>query len=88
MTDAAVEVSGTPAEELTTEHLVAGPDRRFYAFMVDRLLAWGLYAGASWAAYTYLIEPGQLWSQGRRPSRAPCCWCGCSSALWVPPCGE
>jgi uncharacterized RDD family membrane protein YckC len=48
--------------ELTTEHLVAGVDRRFYAFVLDRVLAWGLYAGAVWAAYTYLIEPGQVWA--------------------------
>jgi uncharacterized RDD family membrane protein YckC len=59
MTDAALD-PGT--EELTTEHLVGGPDRRFYAFVLDRLLAWGLYAVAAWAAYTYLIEPGQLWA--------------------------
>ncbi len=61
MTDAVVE-GPTATEELTTEHLVAGPDRRFYAFVLDRLLAWGLYAGAAWAAYTFLIEPGQLWA--------------------------
>jgi uncharacterized RDD family membrane protein YckC len=59
MTDAALD-AGT--EELTTEHLVGGPDRRFYAFVLDRLLAWGLYAVAAWAAYTYLIEPGRLWA--------------------------
>lgn len=61
MTDAVVEAPGAATEELTTEHLVAGPDRRFYAFVLDRLLAWGLYAGAAWAAYSYLIEPGQPW---------------------------
>jgi uncharacterized RDD family membrane protein YckC len=59
MTDAALD---TGSEELTTEHLVGGPDRRFYAFFLDRLLAWGLYAVAAWAAYTYLIEPGRLWA--------------------------
>jgi uncharacterized RDD family membrane protein YckC len=59
MSDAAVD-AGT--DELTTEHLVGGPDRRFYAFFLDRLLAWGLYAVAAWAAYTYLIEPGQVWA--------------------------
>jgi uncharacterized RDD family membrane protein YckC len=59
MTDAAVDAGN---DELTTEHLVGGPDRRFYAFVVDRLLAWGLYAGAAWAAYTYLIQPGRTWA--------------------------
>lgn len=35
-------------------------DRRFYAFAVDRLVAWGLYAAASYAAWRYLIEPGDV----------------------------
>ena len=58
--DAAAEAP--PTAELTTEHLVAGPDRRFYAFVLDRLLGWGLYAGAAYASYTLLIEPGRLWA--------------------------
>jgi len=62
MNHAAVEAPGADTVELTTEHLVASPDRRFYAFVIDRLLAWGLYAGAAWASYIYLIEPGQLWA--------------------------
>jgi uncharacterized RDD family membrane protein YckC len=37
-------------------------DRRFYAFAIDRLLAWGVYAGAGYAAYRLLIEPGDLWA--------------------------
>jgi uncharacterized RDD family membrane protein YckC len=53
---------GAGNAELTPEHLVGGPDRRFYAFVLDRLLAWGLYAGAAWAAYVYLLEPGRLWA--------------------------
>ena len=77
MTDAAVEVSGTATEELTTEHLVAGPDRRFYAFVLDRLLAWGLYAGAAWAAYTLPDRARPAVGRRRRPSPAPCCWSGC-----------
>ena len=51
-----------PTAELSTEHLVAGPDRRFYAFVLDRLLGWGLYAAAVYASYTLLIEPGRLWA--------------------------
>jgi uncharacterized RDD family membrane protein YckC len=35
-------------------------DRRFYAFAVDRLVAWGIYAAASYAAWRYLIEPGDV----------------------------
>jgi uncharacterized RDD family membrane protein YckC len=52
----------TAAAELTTEHLVAGPDRRFYAFVIDRLVAWGIYAGEAYAAYVALIRPGHLWT--------------------------
>jgi uncharacterized RDD family membrane protein YckC len=60
MTDATFEALAS--EELTTEHLAAGADRRFYAFVVDRLLAWGVCAGEAYAAYTMLIEPGRLWA--------------------------
>jgi uncharacterized RDD family membrane protein YckC len=48
--------------ELTTDHLVASPDRRFYAFVIDRIIAWGIYAGEAYAAYVALIEPGHLWT--------------------------
>jgi uncharacterized RDD family membrane protein YckC len=58
MADAAVEATG----ELTTEHLVAGRDRRFYAFVMDRILAWSIFAGEAYIAYNALIEPGHLWS--------------------------
>ena len=37
-------------------------DRRFYAFAIDRLLAWGVFAGAGYAAYRFLIEPGDTWT--------------------------
>ena len=50
------------SEELTTEHLAAGADRRFYAFFVDCLVAWGVIGGEAYAAYTLLIEPGRLWT--------------------------
>lgn len=49
------------AEELTTEHLVAGADRRFYAFVIDLLIGWGVIAGEVYVAYVALIEPGHLW---------------------------
>ena len=41
---------------------VAAPDRRFRAFVLDRLLAWCLYAVGAWAAYRLLVEPGRLWA--------------------------
>jgi uncharacterized RDD family membrane protein YckC len=50
------------AGELTTDHLVAGPDRRFYAFVIDRLIVWGICLGEAYAAYVALIEPGHVWT--------------------------
>jgi uncharacterized RDD family membrane protein YckC len=60
MSDASLEASAT--EELTTDHLAAGPDRRFYAFVIDCIFAWGICGGEAYAAYTTLIEPGRLWT--------------------------
>lgn len=34
-------------------------DRRFYAFVLDRLLAWGLFAGAGYLAWRFLFEEDQ-----------------------------
>jgi uncharacterized RDD family membrane protein YckC len=59
---AGASVAAPTTEELTTEHLVAGADRRFYAFVLDRLLAWAVYAAAAYAAATWLIEPGRVWA--------------------------
>ena len=41
---------------------VAGLDRRFYAFMVDRLIAWTLVAAACWAAYELFWSDDQIWA--------------------------
>ena len=41
---------------------VAGLDRRFYAFMVDRLIAWTLVAAACWAAYELFWRDDQIWA--------------------------
>ncbi len=41
---------------------VAGLDRRFYAFMVDRLIAWTMVAAACWAAYELFWRDDQLWA--------------------------
>ena len=60
MTTASVDARAP--EALTTEHLVAGADRRFYAFLIDRLVVWAVYAVEGYAAYTLLIEPGRLWA--------------------------
>jgi uncharacterized RDD family membrane protein YckC len=62
VTDAAVEDPRTASGALTVAHLAASPDRRFHAFVVDRLLAWGLYAVTAWAAYRFLVEPGHPWA--------------------------
>lgn len=54
MTDLALPAAGTtfPAAEL---------DRRFYAFVIDRLIAWSVYAAAGYAAWRFFIDPGDLW---------------------------
>ena len=59
--------SGT--EELTTEHLVGGADRRFYAFVLDRLLAWGLYAAARRTPRTPPDRAGPALGRRRRHRR-------------------
>jgi hypothetical protein len=41
---------------------VAGLDRRFYAFMVDRLIAWTVIAAACWAAYELFWRDDQTWA--------------------------
>jgi uncharacterized RDD family membrane protein YckC len=48
-------VNGTyPADQRAASFPVAGLDRRFYAFAVDRALAWGLYAATAVAAWVLL----------------------------------
>ncbi|QIG41626.1 FHA domain-containing protein [Nocardioides anomalus] len=59
MADTAGLAPATPV--VTTDHLVATADRRFYAFVVDRLLLWGLYAGAAYAAWAFFIDDDRLW---------------------------
>ncbi len=39
---------------------IAGLERRFYAFALDRTVAWAIDAGAAYAAWRYLIDPGQV----------------------------
>jgi uncharacterized RDD family membrane protein YckC len=41
-------------------HPVAELDRRFYAFTIDRVIAWTTYGVVVFLAYRYLIEPGQV----------------------------
>lgn len=35
-------------------------ERRFYAFVLDRAVAWGLEAGAGFVAWRLLVEPGRV----------------------------
>ena len=41
---------------------VADLDRRFYAFAIDRAIAWGIDAAAAVVLFQLLIEPGHLWA--------------------------
>ncbi|MEO6511401.1 MAG: RDD family protein [Nocardioides sp.] len=50
-----------PPERPAASYPVAGLDRRFYAFVVDRLIGWGLIAAASWAAYSLFFRDDRLW---------------------------
>lgn len=51
------------SESRTSEHgevPVADPDRRFYAFVVDRALAWTFDAVAAWLICRAFVEPGHV----------------------------
>jgi uncharacterized RDD family membrane protein YckC len=41
---------------------VADLDRRFYAFAIDRAVAWGIDAAAAVVLFQLLIEPGNVWA--------------------------
>ncbi|MEO5852123.1 MAG: RDD family protein [Nocardioides sp.] len=40
----------------------AGLDRRFYAFAVDRLVAWTAYAVVAWVAWVLFLDRGKTWT--------------------------
>ncbi len=50
-----------PPERPAASYPVAGLDRRFYAFVVDRLIGWGLVAAASGAAYALFFRDDEVW---------------------------
>jgi hypothetical protein len=54
-------MSHVVTERPASRRPVAGLDRRFYAFMVDRLIAWTLVAAACWAAYELFWRDDRLW---------------------------
>ena len=41
---------------------VADLDRRFYAFAIDRAIAWSIDAAAAVVLFQLLIEPGNVWA--------------------------
>lgn len=45
-----------PVADGLDAHPVAGLDRRFYAFAIDRALVWGVYAVTVWLAWTSLLD--------------------------------
>ncbi len=50
-----------PAQLPATSFPVAGLDRRFYAFLMDRMIAWGVLAAACWAAYELFWRDDRTW---------------------------
>jgi hypothetical protein len=48
----------SPAE--ASRHPVAELDRRFYAFTLDRVIAWTVDGAVAFLAFRYLIEPGRV----------------------------
>jgi uncharacterized RDD family membrane protein YckC len=48
-------------ERTATSFPVAGLERRFYAFVVDRVIAWSVIAAACWAAYQLFWSDDGLW---------------------------
>ena len=48
-------------EQTAASFPVAGLERRFYAFVVDRVIVWGLVALACWAAYQLFWKGDRLW---------------------------
>lgn len=49
-------VAGLPAP--TVEAAIAEPDRRFYAFAIDRVIAWAIFAAAGFAAWLIFFRNG------------------------------
>jgi uncharacterized RDD family membrane protein YckC len=50
-----------PLDRPAASFAVAGLDRRFYAFVVDRLIAWALIAAACWVAYALFLRDDRVW---------------------------
>ncbi|MFJ2757868.1 RDD family protein [Nocardioides sp. NPDC087217] len=51
-------VAGLPAP--TVEAAIAEPDRRFYAFAIDRVIAWAIFAAAGFAAWLIFFRNDNL----------------------------
>ena len=49
-----------PSRPPATSFPVAGLDRRFYAFVLDRLIGWSLIAAACWAAYLLFLDDDRI----------------------------
>ena len=56
----AVSTSGTAPALLDAEVRVADVDRRFYAFAIDRLIAWGIDLAVAVVAVRFLASQGQV----------------------------
>ena len=55
--------SAPPVTDAPVALVAAGLDRRFYAFVIDRLLLWSLYAAAAAGAYAWFLRD-ERWLPG------------------------
>jgi uncharacterized RDD family membrane protein YckC len=55
-------MSSRVSDPTFTSYPVAPLERRFYAFVIDRLIGWGLVAAACWAAYELFFSDDRPWA--------------------------
>ncbi|MFB9314762.1 RDD family protein, partial [Nocardioides plantarum] len=51
---------GLPPARVDTTYPAAELDRRFYAFVIDRLVAWGIFAGAAYLAWRFFLDDDRV----------------------------
>jgi uncharacterized RDD family membrane protein YckC len=54
-------MTAAPATDVASAYPPAGPDRRFYAYALDRLVAWPLVAAGCWLGHLLSWREGEVW---------------------------